>query len=352
MKFFIPKKHYVSEVSSVLDSSSSLLCGITRFFCIPLLLIFFLFISTVQDLSAQQYDVLELENFDNTTDLRSDGTFINDNSSGGFADAFDVSANYGDPTKVTGNVTAEVGSVMHGADLNGTGGVQPTYLEIFDYTADHNDEIGFAGNFACAYATIEAGDVLTVQCSTDDGASWTTKLTLTGNGDRSMSSDDGTVDVGNSFTAKEFVIGDNLSGLTIKIKVLISGFASAGEAFALDEFKLVRTKPTLASEDFDNTTSLTTSSGAGAFGTPTESTTCDNNDIYDCSANAASPTDITGCTNYEDGSIFVLNHRLSTSAADGEELVIFSHVAANQNEISFRGNFTSFGSGVDADNIL
>lgn len=303
---------------------------------------------------AQVYDVLVTEDFSTTTNLVSDGAFRNDNEGCGFADNFDVSSNYGDPTNATGYVTQEVGSIFYAADIDGTGGATPTYLDVFSYTVTDNDEIGFVGNFAnpsCSNALDIGADKLEVKYSTDSGATFLTALTITATSSSRLSCSDGTIHLSSVFRTKEFVIGDNLNGQTIVIRVQISGFQRGDEHFALDEFRLVKTKELLASENFDNTTSLTTSSGASTYyyNRPFGSG-CDDNDVYNISANIPTPSDLTDCTNYEEGSIFVLNHRLVTPAADGEELIMLSYTAATNNEISFRGNFTTFGSGTDSDN--
>lgn len=323
-----------------------------------LFVIFCLFINLVGWLNtnySQDYDVLITEHFDNTSNLSSDASFINDNQGCGFADNFDVSNAYTDPTNATGYVDYEVGSIFYAADIDGTGGGTPTYLDVFNYVVADNDEIGFVGNFAnptCSNALDVGSDELRIRYSTDGGATFTTGLTITATGPSTLSCSDGTIDLSSNFRTKEFTIGSNLIGQTVVIRVEISGFERGDEHFALDEFRIVKTKSVLASEDFNNTSSLVTSSGPTTFDSPTESATCDNNDIYDVSNNMSNPTDITNCVNFEDGSVFVLNHRVATNAADGEELTIFSVVAPNNNKISFRGNFTTFGSQTNPDNTV
>ena len=126
-------------------------------------IIFSLVITAV--VNAQIYDVLVTESFDNTTNLSTDGTFGNDGNSagGGFIDAFDVSANFGSPSNVTSYVTYETSSVFVGGDVDGYGGTTPSYLEVFNYTVDHDDEVGFVGDFAlpagCTGLDYASGDI-------------------------------------------------------------------------------------------------------------------------------------------------------------------------------------------------
>lgn len=304
---------------------------------------------------CQDFDVLVTESFDNTTNLSTDASFAGDGNGCGFSDNFNVSNNYADPTNATDYVNYEVGSVFYAADIDGTGGGTPTYLDVFSYVVTDNDEIGFVGNFAkpsCATALDAGTDELRIRYSTDGGTTFTNGLTITATGASTLSCSDGTINLSGNFRTKEFTIGSGLMGQTVVIRVEISGFERGDEHFALDEFRLVKTKNVLASENFDNTTNLSTSSGPTTFDTPIESSTCDNNDIYDVSDNMATPTYITNCVNYEDGSVFVLNHRAATSAADGEELTVFNVVAPNNNKISFRGNFTTFGSQTNPDNTV
>ena len=317
----------------------------------------FSFIITLT-VNAQIYDVLVTESFDNTTNLSTDGTFGNDGNSagGGFLDAFDVSANFGSPSNVTSYVTYETSSVFIGADIDGYGGTTPTYLEVFDYTVDHDDEVGFVGDFGLPSGCTDldaSGDILTIQYTIDDGDSWSTGLTITADGTSSMTFSDGTIAINSSdgiMRTKEFSIGTNMRDSVVKVRVAISSFNRSSESFVLDEFRLVKVREIVKTEAFDNTTNLTTSSGGGTFNVNFENAICDANDIYDVSANLTTPSNITNCLNYEVGSVFVLNHRLSTSAADGEELEMLTYTASDNYELSFRGNFAQFGSGTDPDN--
>tara|TARA_R110001592_G_scaffold36893_2_gene123608 strand:- start:436 stop:2217 length:1782 start_codon:yes stop_codon:yes gene_type:complete len=310
-------------------------------------------------LLSQVFDVLETESFDDVSNLSTDGNFATNNNSCTTADMFTVSANHSASTEITNVLNDEVGSVFSGFDLNSATAGSPTELIVFDsgYLVTNNDEIGFAGNFAlhtsCGAAGYSSGDKLEVYYSLDSGATWSVSpsLTLTASGAQLISSD-GTVSVKNTFRTKEFSLGSGHSGKTIKIKVQIYGFTSGGEGFALDEFRLVTPRSSLICENFDNTSSLITSSGASTFDTPVESGTCDNNTIYDVSNNAATPTNITNCLNFEVGSVFVLNHRIGTSAVDGEELEVLSYTVTNNNAISFRGNFATFGSNTNPDNSV
>jgi hypothetical protein len=318
----------------------------------------FSFIITLT-VNAQIYDVLVTESFDNTTNLSTDGTFGNDGNSagGGFLDAFDVSANFATPSNVTSHLTYETSSVFIAGDVNSYGGTTPSYLEVFDYTVDHDDEVGFVGDFAIPIGSngLDASsDILTVQYTIDDGETWTTGLTITADGSRSMTFSDGTIAIYNDgyFRTKEFSIGTSIRDSIVKVRVAITSFTSSAESFALDEFRLVKVREIVKSEGFDNTTSLTTSSGASTFDVGFENAVCDANDIYDVSANLTTPSNITNCLDYEVGSVFVLNHRLSTSAADGEELEMLTYTASDNNELSFRGNFAQFGSGTDPDNNI
>lgn len=307
---------------------------------------------------SQIYDVLVTESFDNTTNLSTDGNFATNNNSCSTADMFTVSANHNTPDEITGVLNEEVGSVFSAFDINSATAGSPTELIVFNYVPLTNDEIGFVGNFAlhtiCGAAGYDSGDKLEMYYSLDGGSSWSVSpsLTLTGNSGGHLSSSDGTVWVKNTFRTKEFSLGSGHMGQTIQIKVRIYGFTSGGEGFALDEFRLVTPRTTLACETFDNTTSLVTSSGPSTFGTPGESSTCDNNTIYDVSNNMATPTNITNCLRFEVGSVFVLNHRLGTAAADGEELVVLSYTATDNGSISFRGNFATFGSNTNPDNSI
>ena len=308
---------------------------------------------------TQVYDVLVTESFDNTTNLSTDGAgFATNNNSCTTADMFTVSANHSASTEITNVLGDEVGSVFSAFDLNSATAGSPTELIVFNYTAVNDDEIGFAGNFAlhtsCGAAGYSSTDKLELYYSLDGGATWSVSpsLTLTGNAGGYLDCSDGTVWVKNTFRTKEFSLGSGHNGKTIQIKVKIYGFTSGGEGFALDEFRLVTPRTVLATESFDNTTSLTTSSGPSTFDTPGESGTCDNNTLYDVSDNAATPTNITNCVRFEVGSVFILNHRLGTTAVDGEELEMLSYTATNNNAISFRGNFATFGSGTNTDNSV
>lgn len=304
---------------------------------------------------GQVYDVSATESFNNTTNLSTDGSFGTDQNSvsGGFADAFNVSSAWSDESgDVTSHFSQGSGSVFIGADIDGFGGSTPSYLEIFNYTVDHDDEVGFAGNFALppgATGLDASSDILTIKYTIDGGSTWSTGLTITANSSSSMTFSDGTIAIDNSsnvFRTKEFRIGTNIRDSVVKVRVEFSGFTSSGEYFALDEFRIVKVREVVESEGFSVTTDLSTSSGGGTFGHPTSSSTCDDNDIY----NVSSTSNITNCVNYEVGSVFVLNHRLSTSASDGEELEMLSYTATDNNELSFRGNFTQFGSATDPDN--
>jgi hypothetical protein len=309
--------------------------------------------------TSQVYDVLVTESFDNVTDLATDGNFATNNNSCTTADMFTVSANHNTSDEITDVLNNEIGSVFSAFDVNSATAGSPTQLIVFNsgYLVTNNDEIGFVGNFAlhtsCGAAGYTSGDKLEVYYSLDNGATWSVSptLTLTCNGAQMISSD-GTVSVKNTFRTKEFSLGSGHSGKTIKIKVQVYGFTSGGEGFALDEFRLVTPRSSLVCEKFDNTNSLVTSSGPSTFDTPGESGTCDNNTIYDVSNNAASPSNITNCLNFEVGSVFVLNHRNGTTAADGEELEVLSYTATNNNAISFRGNFATFGSNTNPDNSV
>ena len=307
--------------------------------------------------NAQTYDVLVTESFDNTTNLSTDGTFGNDGNSagGGFIDAFDVSANFGSPSNVTSYVTYETSSVFVGGDVDGYGGTTPSYLEVFNYTVDHDDEVGFVGDFALptgCNGLDASGDILTIQYTIDNGDSWSTGLTITADGSSSMTFSDGTIAISNDgiMRTKEFSIGTNIRDSIVKVRVAITSFTSSSETFVIDEFRLVKVREIVKAEAFDNTTNLSTSSGGSTFDAPFEHATCDANDIYDVSANLTTPSNVTNCLNYEVGSVFVLNHRLSTSAADGEELEMLTYTASDNYELSFRGNFAQFGSGTDPDN--
>lgn len=336
-----------------------LVLGIILYKIIIMKALIFLFCFSPYYLISQVYDVLVTESFDNVTDLSTDGNFATNNNSCTTADMFTVSANHSASTEITSVLNDEVGSVFSAFDVNSATAGSPTELIVFNsgYLATNNDEIGFVGNFAlhtsCGAAGYTSGDKLEVYYSLDNGATWsaTPALTLTCSGAQMLSSD-GTVSVRNTFRTKEFSLGSGHSGKLIKIKVQVYGFTSGGEGFALDEFRLVTPRSTLACENFDNTSSLVTSSGATTFDTPGESGTCDNNTIYDVSNNAATPSNITNCLNFEVGSVFVLNHRLGTVAADGEELEVLSYTATNNNAISFRGNFATFGSNTNPDNSI
>lgn len=307
---------------------------------------------------SQIYDVLEIETFDSISNLSTDGLFATNNNSCTTADMFTVSANHNTPNEITDVLNNEVGSVFSAFDINSATAGSPTELIVFNYIPSTNDEIGFAGNFAlhtsCGAAGYSTGDKLELYYSLDGGISWSVSpsLTLTGNSGGYFDSSDGTVWVKNTFRTKEFSLGSGHLGKTIQIKVRIYGFTSGGEGFALDEFRLVTPRITLACETFDNTTSLVTSSGSSTFGTPGESSTCDNNTIYDVSNNMSTPSNVTNCLRFEVGSVFVLNHRLGTAASDGEELEVLSHTVTNNNSISFRGNFATFGSNTNPDNSI
>ncbi|CAG5077384.1 T9SS type A sorting domain-containing protein [Parvicella tangerina] len=316
---------------------------------------------------GQVYDVLITESFDNTSGLSTDTGFGNEDKSCTTSDMFDVSATHTDPTDVTNAINYENGSVFCGSDINGISGVPtPSYLEIFNYTATDNDPISFVGKFAFAVSCgggqdYNASDNLDIQYSTNGGSSWTTGLTLTGVGVGSSFSNadgdyfqcsDGTANVKGDMLDKEFFIGSGLMGQTIKIRINISGFTSSGEAFFLDEFRLVKTRLSLICEDFNNTSSLLSSSG-NVFQTPAESALCANNSLYDVTANMASPSNATNCIDAEDGSFFVLTKRGGLpGVVDGEELEVLSYTVTNNYHISFRGNFASFADDQNSDNNI
>lgn len=313
---------------------------------------------TVQLAFNQSYDVLALESFDNTTNLSTDTGFGSDGTTCG-QDKFTTTSH----SNVTGTVTGETGSVFAGADINGISGVStPSYVIALDYTADHDDEIYFTGEFAinldCASQSYNTSDILIVKYSSDNGSTWTTGITLIGNNngttydlsDDYLNPSDGTAYIQNTMLTKEFSCGNNHNGNTLKIKVEVYGFTGSSEEFILDNFQFVKHREVIAAEDFNNTTSLSSSSGS-VFQTPVENASCGSNDIYDVTANMTTPSNAYGCVIAEDGDFFVISDRGNlTGVADGEELVMLTHTVTTNNEISFRGNFASFSDDQNADN--
>lgn len=315
---------------------------------------------------AQVLDVLELENFDFTTNLMGDaGGFANEGSGCSSTDMFDITDNDATSASLETEIGFETGSFFCGADIDGIAGLStPTYLEVFNYTANHNDDISFVGNFAvatgCGASGYSGAEVIDVYYSTDGGATWsaTPSLTLTGtDGGAGTGNDyfvcsDGSAEVQNNFLEKSFSIGSGHIGQTIKVKVEFTGFTSGGEAFFFDEFKLVRTRTQLVCENFDNTTGLTSSSGV-VFQTPNEdASNCDGNALYDVTANMATPSSASNCVSGETGSFFVLTERQAIpGVADGEELEVLSYTAVSNNHISFKGDFASFALGQNFDNL-
>lgn len=306
----------------------------------------------------QTYDVLATETFDNTTNLSTDTGFGSDGTTCG-QDKFTTTSH----SNVTGNITGESGSVFAGADINGISGVStPSYVIALDYTADHDDEIYFTGEFAlnlgCASTSYNSSDILIIKYSSDNGSTWTTGISLVGNdngttydlSDDYLNPSDGTAYIQSTMLRKEFSCGNNHNGNTLKVKVEVYGFTGSSEEFVLDNFQFVKFREVIAAEDFNNTTSLSSSSGA-VFQTPVENASCGSNDIYDVTANMSTPSNAYECVIAEDGDFFVISDRGNlTGVADGEELVMLTHTVTTNNEISFRGNFASFSDDQNADN--
>lgn len=331
-----------------------------------LLLVLSCFIIT-GTVSGQTYDVLVTESFDNTTNLSTDTGFGNEDKSCTTSDMFDVSATHTDPTDITNSVGFETGSVFCGSDINSISGVStPSFLDVFSYTPTDNDHISFVGKFAFAVSCgggqdYNSSDELVVEYSTDGGSNWNPGITLTGTGVGSSLSNtdgdyfaasDGTANVRGDLYDKEFAIGSGLMGQTIVVRVNISGFTSSGEAFFLDEFRLVKTRSSVLCEDFNNTSLLTSSSGS-VFQTPDESATCGISALYDVTANMDDPSLANSCIEAEDGSFFVLTQRNNlTGVTDGEELELLTYTATDNNHISFRGNFASFADDQNTDNNI
>ena len=328
----------------------------SRYFKILFSFILFLFLQS--ESSAQIYDTLITEPFNNTASMTSTETFSGTITSSTCANAnmFNVTSD----SRALDCVHYEPSStVFVCSDKDAAGaGTGTASVEMLTYTAVDNDEIGFVGSIASYdYNALEASDVVELFYSTDNGSTYTSFLVLTGNstdnpsysavgtGD-GFSCSDGSAAVQTEFIVKEFSIGSGLSGQVIKIKVDFTGFTTANEGVVLDDFKLVKVRNILATEDFDNTTSLTTS--GGVFSTPTEGG-CNGSSLYDCTSNMGTPSNALNCLIGEDGDVFVMT---GGGAATGEELEMLSYTAVDDKEISFRGNFASFGTDQNSDNFI
>jgi hypothetical protein len=324
---------------------------------IPKLLFFFSFFHSV--INYQIYDVLITEHFDNTTNITSSDGFKGSVTSGtcGNNNVFNVTSDADALNCIHFEPSNSVFACVDKQDA-GTGISAVVSLEMLTYTAVDNDEIGFVGYFAAFdYNDLETTDLVELFYSIDNGATYTSFLVLTGNSSDNLSysangtgdgfsCSDGSAAVHTEFINKEFSIGSNLSGQTIKIKVEFTGFTAAAEGVVLDEFSLVKVRKILASEDFDNTSSLATSNGV--FITPTEGG-CNSSSLYDCTSNMTTPLNALNCLSGEDGDVFIMT---GGAVASGEELEMLSYTATDNGEISFRGNFASFGTDQNTDNFI
>jgi hypothetical protein len=326
---------------------------------LKILLFLFLTLTIVAVSNCQIYDVLITESFNNTTNMTTSASFGGSISSStcGNANMFNVTSD----SRALDCVHYEPSSsVFVCSDKDAVGaGTGTVSVEMLTYTAVDNDEIGFVGYLASYdFNTLETAEVVELFYSINNGSTYTSFLVLTGDatdntsysangtGD-GFSCSDGSASVQTEFINKEFSIGSNLSGQTIKIKVEFSGFTSANEGVVLDEFSLVKVRNILASEDFDNTTSLTTTNSV--FSTSDEAGGCNSMSLYDCTANMAAPSNALGCLGGEDGDVFVMT---GGGVATGEELELLTYTATDNAEISFRGNFASFGSDQNTDNFI
>tara|TARA_B100000809_G_scaffold67022_1_gene63879 strand:- start:382 stop:2160 length:1779 start_codon:yes stop_codon:yes gene_type:complete len=308
---------------------------------------------------SQIYDTLITEHFDNITNMTSSAGFggVISSSTCGSANIFNTTTD----SRALNCVHYEPSSsVFVCSDKDAVGvGAGAVSVEMLTYTAVDNDEIGFVGYFAAYdFNNLETAEIVELFYSTDNGLTYTSFLILTGNSTENpsysapsstqegFSCSDGSAAVQSEFINKEFSIGNNLSGQIIKIKVEFSGFTSGSEGVVLDEFSLVKVRNILASENFDNTTFLTTSTGA--FNTATEGS-CNGSSLYNCTSNMATPSNALDCLGGEDGNVFVMT---GGGVASGAELEMLTYTTIDNNEISFRGSFASFGTDQNTDNFI
>jgi hypothetical protein len=327
---------------------------------LKILLFLFLTLTIVAVSNCQIYDVLLNESFDNTTNIFSSPALSGSMTSStcGNANIFNITSTSDAQNCVHFESTTSFFVCSDKEDASG-GTSGTAEVEVLTYTATDNDEIGFAGDFATyTSSSLSSSDVVTVSYSTNNGSTYTTGIVLTGGGTTglnyavaggSLTCSNGSANIHQDMETKEFSIGSNLSGQIIKIKVEFSGFNGSSRGVMLDEFRLVKVRNIVVTEDFDNTTSMTTSSSV--FSVSDETGGCASHSIYDCTSNMSTPSSGYNCVGGEDGDFFIMTGR-PAGVAFNEDLEMLTYTATDNNEISFRGNFASYSDNQDPDNLI